>query len=175
MAEESPRDKARHAPREGHASRHPYLNTPHTRWRETRAGIGGGRRRLEGACERASGEAGEIVRAARSARQDGVKSRRERERERERENRKNATGRKYIAEIALCRGGVGDGPLLAHRPYHVWQGVAFAGKCRSAAEGGSERARVEKWLSLPLGTSRAPRAIVIIYTEVRGWEARFVR
>jgi len=58
MAEESPRDKARHAPREGHASRHPYLNTPHTRWRETRAGIGGGRRRLEGACERASGEAG---------------------------------------------------------------------------------------------------------------------
>jgi hypothetical protein len=157
MAEESPRDKARHAPREGHASRHPYLNTPHTRWRETRAGIGGGRRRLEGACERASGEAGEI------------------ERERERENRKNATGRKYIAEIALCRGGVGDGPLLAHRPYHVWQGVAFAGKCRSAAEGGSERARVEKWLSLPLGTSRAPRAIVIIYTEVRGWEARFVR
>lgn len=40
---------------------------------------------------------------------------REKKKESERENRKNATGRKYVVEIALCRGGVGDRPLLDRR------------------------------------------------------------
>lgn len=51
--------------------------------------------------------------------------------ESERENRKNATGRKYVVEIALCRGGAGDRPFVGS-PFYVWQGAAFArGKCRS--------------------------------------------
>lgn len=52
------------------------------------------------------GEEGAELRAARAWRK----------KESERKNRKNATGRKYVVEIARCRREVGDRSLLERRP-----------------------------------------------------------
>lgn len=85
------------------------------------------------------------VRSVWRGRVGGVKSRvRGRKKKFDRQNRKNATGRKYVVEIALCRGGVGDRPLLGRHPSFGRVLPSRAEKCRSAIAPEGRREKGER-------------------------------